>query len=336
MQIDVNPPKVVLDRAWVELGGYRFFQDPAYGDAYKEATRHRPLRVVARIDDRILGYGQAVIFREGPAFAGSIAAHATIRHGPLLSADATGRDTFSLLEAFAQAARSDVAYLRVYPGLANLAADVFAQAGFRRTPWINFYLDLKAPEETLFARLSKARRYGVRKAHERGVQVVRAESWRDVETAYGLLRETHNRAQFPLEPPSFFRAVFDAFFPKRFQVFLAQLEGRALATTFIAVDGESAVNWYAGSALDEATRKSYPNDVVLWEAIRWARGESLARFDMGGGGEPGNLPGFVGFKRQFGGNEVDVGHYTHLPSGLKMKIAMAGFRVLRKVRRLER
>jgi lipid II:glycine glycyltransferase (peptidoglycan interpeptide bridge formation enzyme) len=180
--------------------------------------------------------------------------------------------------------------------------------------------------------MNKERRYGIRKANERGVTVSLAESRNDVFEAYALLLETHRRARFPLEPRRFFEEAFRIFHPDRLQIFVARAERQPLATSVIALEGDSAVNWYAGSVDNIATRRLYPNDATLWEAIRWSKAHGFSTFDMGGGGPPGQTGGFVRFKREFGGDEVDVGHYTFVPQQWKFGVATRGFDLIRRIR----
>jgi len=334
--IEVDPARSRVDHAWRSLGAGGFDQDRQFGDLYTESTRHDVTRVVASTGDTISGYAQAIVFREGPKLVGSLGIHATVRHGPILRRGAEPQLTRALAEGLIATLRSRVAYVRVYPGRGAVPAERLTSAGFKRTAWLNYYVDLPGSEDSILARVSKNRRYGIRKAAERGVTVRPAENKRDVAESYRLLAATHERVEFPLEPEAFFERAFAMYHPIRLEVLLAEHEGRPLATAILAVDGNSAVNWFAGSALNETTRKLYPNDAVLWEAIRWAKSRGLARFDMGGGGPPESLAGFVDFKRQFGGEEVDVGQYTFVPSEWKLAIAGKGFDLLRKIRGMRR
>ena len=329
-EFEVDPGRAALDRAWRSLGRDGFFQDPGYGDLYRETTRHDATRVVAWAGDDAAGYAQAIVFHEGPKLVGSLGIHATVRHGPVLGGSRASSG--ELAKHLIAALRPRVAYLRVYPGREDVPREALTSAGFKRTAWLNYYVNLSGPEDEILARCSKERRYGIRKAAERGVKVRPAATAQDLHDAYRLLAATHERVHFPLEPESFFSGAFVRFHPDRLQVLLADLDGRTLATTVVAVDGNSAVNWFAGSSLDEATRKVYPNDAVIWAAIRWAKARGLAWFDMGGGGPPENLAGFVDFKRQFGGDEIDVGQYTFVPSEWKLAVAGKGFGLLRKIR----
>ncbi len=321
---------------WEPLAGRRFFQNPDLGDIYSRETRHDVLRF-SRVDDgELKGYAQVVLFREGPPLLRALASHGTIRHGPVMRPDSSSSDWASFLMQIIKETRDTMTYLRIYPGRMAIPEQAAAGAGFQRTPWLDFFVDIERPERSILAGMSKDRRYGIRKGTERGVSVWTAENREDVEQAYQLLLQTHKRARFPLEPVRFFSEIFRNFARDRFCILTAKHKDRPLATCVVAVDGRSGVNWYAGSSSDPSASRFYPNDVVIWEAIRWSRAHGLSFFEMGGGGPPGDARGFVSFKKQFGGATVDVGRYTFVPKPWKFGLASRGFGLFRMIRRLSR
>jgi len=334
--VAVNDGDASMASVWNSLPNLGFFQSPELGDLYTASTRHKVLRVVTMDGESPTGYAQVIVFREGPTLLGSVGAHGTIRHGPVIRPGAGEWELAALLRKTAKASHGALAYLRVYPGRRSLPPGSFAREGFDRQSWLNFYIDLTLPEGEIFNRLTKERRYGIRKASERGVVVSRVESEEHVAEAYALLLETHKRARFPLEPRGFFERGFRRFYPRQLQIFIARSGNTPVATSVLAVDGDAAVNWYAGSVTPSRMRQLYPNDALIWEAIRWSRAHGLSTFDMGGGGPPGTKEGFVKFKREFGGDEIDVGHYTYVPQRWKFTAAVTGFHIIRKIRWLER
>jgi len=321
---------------WRALGGGGFFQSPDLGDLYAQTTRHRVLRFESRHDGVPTAYAQVILFREGAAALGSIATHGTIRHGPIVRAGAGQSQWTAVLRDITNATRNSVAYLRIYPGTIEMPGPTLARAGFERQAWLNFYVDLNQPERTLLSRMTKERRYGIRKASQRGVVVSTAESLDDVSKAYDLLLQTHKRARFPLEPRTFFNEAFKRFFPNHFQIFIAKSADCPLAVCVVVLEGMSAVSWYAGSLDGAAIQRLYPNDAAVWEAIRWSRSHGFSWFDLGGGGSPDDPRGFVKFKREFGGEETDVGQFTHVPRQWKFGVAKRGFDLVRRIHRVGR
>ncbi len=322
--------------AWDSSAEQRFFQSPDLGDIYSRMTRHGVLRFSKVDHGEVKGYAQAVLFREGPPLLGALVSHATIRHGPVMRPDCSTSDWATFLKQIINETRDTMTYLRIYPGRMAIPEKAAADAGFQRTPWLDFFIDLERPERSILAGMSKDRRYGIRKGTERGVSVSTADNREDVEQAYQLLLQTHKRARFPLEPLGFFTEMFTNFARDRFCILIAKHQDNPLATCVVAVDGRSGVNWYAGSSSDSSASRLYANDVVIWEAIRWSRSRGLSLFEMGGGGIPGDRRGFVSFKKQFGGETVDVGRYTFAPKPWKFGLASRGFGVVRIIRRLSR
>src|SRR5207247_471692 len=211
--VAVNDGDASMASVWNSLPNLGFFQSPELGDLYTASTRHKVLRVVTMDGESPTGYAQVIVFREGPTLLGSVGAHGTIRHGPVIRPGAGEWEVAALLRETAKASHG-------------------------------------------------------------------AE-------AYALLLETHKRARFPLEPRGFFEQGFRRFYPRQLQIFIARSGNTPVATSVLAVDGDAAVNWYAGSVTPSRMRQLYPNDALIWEAIRWSRAHGLSTFDMGGGGPPG-------------------------------------------------
>lgn len=129
-EVETDPDGYRLADAWKATRSSSFFQDPAYGELYRTTTRHRPVRLVVGDGITVLAYAQAILFREGPAAMGSLAAHATVRHGPVVMDGATPEDWASLLSGLARTFRSRATYLRIYPGRIEAPGPPFAEAGF--------------------------------------------------------------------------------------------------------------------------------------------------------------------------------------------------------------
>src|SRR2546422_1808039 len=170
--------------AWSGLHADGFFQSPELGDLYVGTTRHKVLRFVTGDEGSPTGYAQVIVFREGPAMLGSVGAHGTIRHGPVMKPEARETDLTALLGDIVRATRGALAYLRVYPGRKPLPSATFSRQGFERQSWRNFYIDLERPERSILNGMRKERRYGIRKAAEHGVVVSTVESPADVAEVY--------------------------------------------------------------------------------------------------------------------------------------------------------
>ena len=74
-----------------------------------------------------------------------------------------------------------------------------------------------------------------------------------------------------------------------------------------------------------------PNDILIWETLRWACANGYKVFDYVGAGNPNKPYGVREFKKQMGGELVDYGRYEKVYHPLKMKIATVGYTLYRKL-----
>ncbi len=183
------------------------------------------------------------------------------------------------------------------------ARTALAAAGFRPAPPIQpdrtRVVDLAISEDDLWSGLRKKWRQYVSKARAGGVTVRSAESG-ELETFYGIYRETASRAGFLIRTLGAYRDVWDAFRPDgRATLLLAEgPDGTPLAALFLVATGARVIEPYGGMTATGAELRA--NYLLKWEAILRARAAGASAYDMWGLAHPG----IKHFKTGFGGREV--------------------------------
>jgi lipid II:glycine glycyltransferase (peptidoglycan interpeptide bridge formation enzyme) len=167
------------------------------------------------------------------------------------------------------------------------------------------------------ARMRMTTRQHFRRAARKGV-TVREGTGPDVETFRQLMWALCERRGTSPTPPQkdFFEHLWRIFQPSGFvRLFIAELEGRAISAAVTFPFGETTRVWKIGWAGDHA--KSFPNEMLYWEIIRWSKSNGYRFFDfveIENGvartlqrGEPVDWPSVGGptlFKIGFGGSAV--------------------------------
>ena len=181
------------------------------------------------------------------------------------------------------------------------------QIQFRNT----LLLDLERPEDELLAAMKQKTRYNVRLAARRGVSVRSigaddspAEREAALSTFYQLYAETGRRDGFVIRPPEYYGDAWGSFLDGGLaQLFLAEFEGDAIAGLILFFFGSTA--WYMYGASSNRERQRMPNYLLQWEAIRWAREQGYALYDLWGApdelDETDPMWGVVRFKLGLGG-----------------------------------
>ena len=181
-------------------------------------------------------------------------------------------------------------YLVVLPGFnwVNVVS-VLKESGFFPKPNVlppsnlataTLLLDLTPDLDVLFSRMRRSTRKGIRKGLKAGLEVsLGGES--DLDTAHALMCQQCTRRGTTPEPPQAkdFHNIWREMAPTgAVKLFLARYRGEIVASILAFSFGDTLRAWKGGwsGRFDEY----YPNHVICWEAIRWAKLAGLRCFDF--------------------------------------------------------
>jgi len=296
------------DAAVKSLGG-SITQSWGWGLA-KQFEGWKPLRL---LDKKNRGAVQLLFNYDLP---GGLA-RAYAPYGPLAA------DTSDLAEVLASAARwarQRGAYLlTIEPRLGTeangeiLGGRTYVPAK-KQLPSRTVIVDLPEDPEEHFTSLPEDTRYGVRRAHREGVEVVTLyrgamNVGSGIEEYYKLLKDASIRQRSYVEPQAFYRRLI---IDSPAYLVLARHEGTAVAGAITTTFGDEA-SCLRGAFTTGKGDLCAPY-LVLWEAMDIARRAGCSRYDMWGFPHPshGASPGFDRFKRNFAGTAVEYAEASTL------------------------
>lgn len=181
-------------------------------------------------------------------------------------------------------------------------------------------IDLDKTEDELLAAMHPKTRYNIRLAARKGV-TVRVGTTGDLPAFHVLMQTTGERDGFGVHSPDYYRAAFESFVARGWaRLFMAQVSEADTTTEPIAaimVFAFGGKAWYIYGASGNAHREKMPNHALQWEAIRWAKTQGCATYDLWGVPDEDEstlevqcverhdgLWGVYRFKRGFGGRLV--------------------------------
>jgi serine/alanine adding enzyme len=173
-----------------------------------------------------------------------------------------------------------------------------------RSHKVGMVLDLETDEEAEWRRLDPKVRNQVRKAQKHGLQAVSGHL--DLlDGFYGVFCRNMRDLGTPVYGKGFFRRVLQSF-PDSTRIVSVLLDGIPVASALLTwFRGTVEVPW-ASSVRDHNDK--CPNNLLYWEAIRFAIGAGADRFDFGRS-TPGG--GTFRFKKQWGARPVPL-HWQYL------------------------
>ncbi|MCL4459865.1 MAG: peptidoglycan bridge formation glycyltransferase FemA/FemB family protein [Chloroflexi bacterium] len=264
---------------WLISSEGNILQSYEWGE-FKARFGWQPIRVVLSDGDRLLA-GAQVLVRRTPL--GSIA---YVPRGPLVDfkqADLVAK-MLAALHDIVQHQR--VIFLKIEPDWLNSPAIAarLGSYGFRPSipvqPRSTIIIDLTPDLATLSAHMHIKTRYNIGLAGRKGISVYEG-SEADLPLFYRLLEETSRRASFLVHGFSYYQQVWRCLERKGMaQLLLASYQGEVLAGTMIFVIGQHA--YYMYSASSGRYRNLKPNELLQWEAIKWAKRAGCTSYDLWG------------------------------------------------------
>ncbi|CAN5578709.1 peptidoglycan bridge formation glycyltransferase FemA/FemB family protein [soil metagenome] len=194
----------------------------------------------------------------------------------------------------------------------------------RRIQWHRTRLiDLRKPEQELWAEMHRKARQSVTKSRRLGIRVVTAGGER-LEEYHRIYTDSARRAGMFARSFDTFRVLWDELAPRRMvHLSFAEIEqsGEPVATLLLTSAGGRAFDMYGGTLVEGEKRRA--NYLLKWEALMRCKAEGFHEYDLWG------LPhsGIAQFKAGFGGEEVTfVGAWSLATDRLGNAILAAGLR----------
>ena len=190
------------------------------------------------------------------------------------------------------------------------------QVQFRNT----IKIDLTAGEDALLAAMSQNTRRKVRAGEKHGL-TVRAATLDDLPTLYALYQITGQRDDFLIRPPAYYEKAWSEFMQAGLAhaLIAEDADGTPLAHVILFHFGR--ICWYFYGASSNEQREKMPNYLLQWEAMRWAKAQGYAVYDLWGAPddftEADRMWGVYQFKRGFRGTVTrHIGAWDYAPSSL--------------------
>lgn len=169
-------------------------------------------------------------------------------------------------------------------------------------------LDLGRDADTIFRGFKGSTRRNIKKAIRENVQVHISHSLDSVREFYRLNAITRKHHGLPPQPFFFFKNVHKHIISRgKGFVVLASFGGRNIAEAVYFHFGRKAIYKYGAS--ERSFQNKRPNNLVMWEAIKWYSEKGFESFSFGRT-EPENN-GLLQFKRGWGTREKVVRYYKY-------------------------
>jgi hypothetical protein len=193
-------------------------------------------------------------------------------------------------------------------------------------------IDVRRDEDVIWSDLPSSARRALRRARSASVEIRAAQDEADLRAFYDLhVGVRKYKYHLLAQPYAFMRHIWRAFVEADQGVLLlATIDERVVAGVMFLEWQD--VLYYKFNASDAAHLDARPNDLLLWEGMRYARTRGLTSVDFGL--TDGEQEGLARYKRKYASEEKTVTLLRHQPPGHPTDADRMARAMLRDVTRL--
>ena len=175
----------------------------------------------------------------------------------------------------------------------------FKWTGYSVIPYYTLLIDLRNSLEKIWNCFDKKVRNNIRKTQKEGC-VVEHGGWDELNTLRKMLAERFVAQGFKLTKDyykDYLSALFKEFYPEQMKVFASKIDGETVGGFVGLMSNDRFLLWIGIPRVD--LKGVYPNDLAIWEGIRWAKENGYRYFEILDAGDDARLSRY---KSQFNPN----------------------------------
>ncbi len=181
-------------------------------------------------------------------------------------------------------------YIKIRSPPRLLDSRPFIWAGYTTDPAYTFTLNLTKNLDSLRDGFDKEFRRNIDRTLERGVSVEEG-SMQDLDLLYSSVSRRLNRKGVGLNiPKDYLHELFQHFFPQNLRIFIAKYKGEKIGGIVLICYNNTVSAWIGSPKTDLPS--IYPNDLIHWEAIKWAKRNGFKFYDIMDTGFDRNLSAY--------------------------------------------
>jgi CelD/BcsL family acetyltransferase involved in cellulose biosynthesis len=174
-------------------------------------------------------------------------------------------------------------------------------------------IDLKPDLDTLWHGLDSAGRGPITKAQRDGVVVHIAQGKQELRAFFDLhLGTRKNKYHLLAQPYAFFEGIWRHFMDAQHGVLLAAVHQGEIIGATLYLEWKDTL-YYKANASASSGLLHRPNDLLLWEGMKYGKAKGYAYLDLGL--SDWDQEGLIRYKRKYASDEKVISFLQHVPDG---------------------
>jgi len=288
---------------WDELlltnGNYSLFHIASWAKVLSESYNYRPLYFIEINNDKLTGLIPIMAIKSPLTGQRGVSLPFT-DHCPIIGSDKNHlQDLLGKIIEYGRKAKWKTVEFR--------GGKKFLQGKIPFETYLTHSLDLMHPEQKILSNFRSSTKRNIKKAIDK-VQIGILNSFEAVKEFYRLNCITRKDHGLPPQPFLFFGKLYEHIIAtNKGLVILASFSSKVIAGAVYIYFKDKAIFKYGAS--DKAYQRLRPNNLIMWEAIKWCRQNGYRQFSFGRT-EPDN-EGLLQFKRGWGTREETIHYYKY-------------------------
>ncbi len=193
----------------------------------------------------------------------------------------------------------------------------FVKAFEEMQPEHNWVLNINKPIEQLLAEMKQKGRYNIKIAEKNKIEIISSDKpGKELDAFYDQYSKTGQRHKISYRNKRYFEALLEIMRQKSYaRVYVARAKNSDLASAIILYSETAALYLYGGS--NDNYRNLMAPYLLHWKIIKEAREQGYKEYNFLGIAPDDNpahpWAGITRFKKQFGGEQVDIAGSYDLP-----------------------
>lgn len=301
------------------------FQSPEIYSVYNQTPKHKPTILIAYENGKISGCLLSVATQQYKGILKVLSSRVIVYGGPLVDNNNEKVASELLVQHFKIVKNEGV--LTQFRNSYNMLPlnEVFRKNLYLFESHLNIIVDLSKGIDKLWQELHDGRKKKVKNALNSGLSVEVYEnniSQEQIHRGYEIIKKVYESAELPLASVIL---LIQAAQTGTLILFELKYREQTIGVRFVLKYKDILYGWYAGSLSKHYSL--FPNDLLIWETIKWGVENKYRLFDYGGAGNPNADYGVRKFKLQTGGEIVNFGRYELVHKPLAFFFAKLGFRL---------
>ena len=202
--------------------------------------------------------------------------------------------------------------------------EILSKYDFEFQEHLNYIVNIDN-ETNIRQRISSSKRRQLKKGLNSGVQIIEAESEKQIEEFHSILKNLYyTKVKKPLPPMDFFINFYKTDLGK---YLLLKYDDAIIGGIMCIIYKNTIYEWFIAGK-DIEYKNLYPSVLSTWAPIQYALNHNLQYFDFMGAGKPDKNYGVREFKSKFGGQLVDYGRYMRINKKFLYQLGKLGMKIL--------